>query len=73
MLRHGRESRRSYHRPLNEICRDLRCTNGPTRSVRQTGNRLVSYASHPALEGTTCGEGMVRLRVIRCFFSFSVI
>ncbi|EFX89976.1 hypothetical protein DAPPUDRAFT_309664 [Daphnia pulex] len=57
MLRHGRESRRSPQRPLHEICRDLRCTSVPARSVRQIGSRLVSYAAHPALEGTTCGEG----------------
>lgn len=64
MLRHGRESRRSPQRPLHEICRDLRCTSVPARSVRQIGSRLVSYAAHPALEGTTCGEGKVRLLAI---------
>lgn len=59
MLRYGRESRRNSQRPLNEICRDLRCTKVPPRLVRQSGTSLVSYGSHPALEGTACGEGMV--------------
>lgn len=58
MLRYGRESRRNSQRPLNEICRDLRCTKVPPRLVRQSGTSLVSYGSHPALEGTACGEGM---------------
>ena len=63
MLRYGRESRRIPQRALSEICRDLRCTNVPARPVRQTGSGLVSLASHPALEGSTCGEGMVFLNV----------
>ncbi|KAI9550354.1 hypothetical protein GHT06_001581 [Daphnia sinensis] len=45
-------------RPLSEICRDLRCTKVPPRLVRQSGTSLLSYGSHPALEGTACGEGM---------------
>ena len=65
MLRYGRESRRALQRSLNEICRDLRCTNNNgenQRFVRQTGSVTTSYTSHPALEGTACGEGMVRYK-----------
>lgn len=59
ILRYGKESRRIAQRTLNEICRDLRCTNVPTRTTRQIGTGLLSYASHPALEGTECGDNMV--------------
>lgn len=59
MLRYGKESRRIAQRALNEICRDLRCTNVSTRTARQIGTGLLSYSSHPALEGTACGENMV--------------
>ena len=60
MLRYGKESRIITQRALNEICRDLRCTNVPTRTVRQVvSSGLLSHTSHPALEGTTCGDGMV--------------
>lgn len=71
ILRYGRESRRSPQRPLNEICRDLRCTNVPSRTVRQVGGGSLSYASHPALEGTSCGDGMVRIVTKIVKFNFS--
>ena len=62
MLKYGRNSRRAPHRSLNDICRDLRCTEPekPARSTRQALSSSLTYStSHPALEGTSCGESMV--------------
>lgn len=59
MLRHGKRSRKSSQTPLNEICRDLRCTSVSPRVNRQTSSGISQYTSHPALEGTPCGDNMV--------------
>lgn len=48
MLKYGRESRHATRQPLSEVCRDLHC-----RRERYT------WTSHPALEGTRCGEHKV--------------
>ena len=55
MLRFGKDSHQVTQRSLSEICRDLRCTN----SVLKMARPIDSFASHPALEGTLCGEGKV--------------
>ncbi|XP_054722580.1 A disintegrin and metalloproteinase with thrombospondin motifs 16-like [Uloborus diversus] len=48
-LRYGEGSRRSALQSPEEICRMLRCNTG-------YGNKGVSFAAHPALEGTGCGR-----------------
>ena len=53
VLIYGKDSRQKTQRSLNEICRDLHCTN--TSPDRQ----LDSLVSHPALEGTPCGHEKV--------------
>lgn len=43
----------SYHSPaqlIDEICKDVQCS-----------REHYSWTSHPALEGTTCGNNKVRL------------
>lgn len=48
-LRFGSSSRHSPHQPLEEMCRMLRCDTS-------RGLTPVSFAAHPALEGTPCGH-----------------
>lgn len=48
MLKYGKDSRHATRQPLSEVCRDLHC-----RRERYT------WTSHPALEGTKCGEHKV--------------
>ncbi|XP_064479441.1 A disintegrin and metalloproteinase with thrombospondin motifs 16-like isoform X2 [Ornithodoros turicata] len=48
-LRFGTTSRHSPHQPLEEMCRMLRCDTNRDLTP-------VSYAAHPALEGTPCGR-----------------
>ncbi|GIY17528.1 a disintegrin and metalloproteinase with thrombospondin motifs 16 [Caerostris darwini] len=48
-LRYGDGSRRSNLQSSEEICRMLRCDTG-------YGSKGVSFAAHPALEGTSCGR-----------------
>ncbi|KAL3252391.1 hypothetical protein MRX96_017704 [Rhipicephalus microplus] len=50
-LRFGSASRRTNHQPLQDICRMLRCE-------MNRGITPVSFAAHPALEGTPCAENM---------------
>lgn len=47
MLKYGKDSVRSRSQPLPDICRDLHCQRD-----------RYTWTSHPALEGTYCGEGM---------------
>lgn len=48
MLKYGKDSVRSKNQNLAEICRDLHCQRD-----------RYTWTSHPALEGTWCGEMMV--------------
>ncbi|KAH9631889.1 hypothetical protein HF086_014361, partial [Spodoptera exigua] len=48
MLKYGRGSRHSGAQSLEDICRDLHCQ-----------RERYTWTSHPALEGTRCGEDMV--------------
>lgn len=48
MLKYGRDSVRSPAQAFNDICRDLHCQRS-----------RYTWTSHPALEGTSCGNGMV--------------
>lgn len=50
-LRFGSASRRTAQQPLQDICRMLRCE-------MNRGITPVSFAAHPALEGTPCAENM---------------
>ncbi|XP_077499607.1 A disintegrin and metalloproteinase with thrombospondin motifs 18-like [Amblyomma americanum] len=50
-LRFGSASRRTTHQPLQDICRMLRCE-------MNRGITPVSFAAHPALEGTPCADNM---------------
>ncbi|XP_045502025.1 A disintegrin and metalloproteinase with thrombospondin motifs adt-1-like [Colias croceus] len=47
MLKYGRGSRHSNAQNLEDICRDLHCQ-----------RERYTWTSHPALEGTKCGEDM---------------
>lgn len=47
MLKYGRGSRHSGAQSLEDICRDLHCQ-----------RERYTWTSHPALEGTKCGEDM---------------
>ncbi|XP_063830905.1 A disintegrin and metalloproteinase with thrombospondin motifs adt-2 [Ostrinia nubilalis] len=47
MLKYGRGSRHSAAQNLEDICRDLHCQ-----------RERYTWTSHPALEGTKCGEDM---------------
>ncbi|XP_045777197.1 A disintegrin and metalloproteinase with thrombospondin motifs adt-1-like [Maniola jurtina] len=47
MLKYGRGSRHSGAQNLEDICRDLHCQ-----------RERYTWTSHPALEGTRCGEDM---------------
>ncbi|XP_050674591.1 A disintegrin and metalloproteinase with thrombospondin motifs 16-like [Leptidea sinapis] len=47
MLKYGRGSRHSAVQNLEDICRDLHCQ-----------RERYTWTSHPALEGTKCGEDM---------------
>lgn len=47
MLKYGKDSVRSSNQPLNDICRDLHCQRD-----------RYTWTSHPALEGTDCGENL---------------
>ncbi|XP_022119550.2 A disintegrin and metalloproteinase with thrombospondin motifs 16 [Pieris rapae] len=47
MLKYGRGSRHSGSQNLEDICRDLHCQ-----------RERYTWTSHPALEGTRCGEDM---------------
>lgn len=49
MLKYGKDSVRSKSQNIGEICRDLHCQRD-----------RYTWTSHPALEGTTCGDSMVR-------------
>lgn len=49
MLKYGKDSIKSTQQPLNEICRDLHCQRD-----------RYTWTSHPALEGTKCGDTKVR-------------
>ena len=48
MLKYGKESVRSKNQNIGEICRDLHCQRD-----------RYTWTSHPALEGTNCGDYMV--------------
>lgn len=50
MLKYGKDSIRSRNQPLPDICRDLHCQ-----------RERYTWTSHPALEGTECGEMMVNI------------
>ncbi|XP_055836780.1 A disintegrin and metalloproteinase with thrombospondin motifs 16 isoform X1 [Episyrphus balteatus] len=50
MLKYGRDSVRSPNQIISDICRDLHCQRD-----------RYTWTSHPALEGTSCGE-MMRCR-----------
>lgn len=45
MLKYGKDSSRSLIQPEKEICRDLHCQRD-----------RYTWTSHPALEGTNCGD-----------------
>ncbi|KAL7022303.1 hypothetical protein ACKWTF_012198 [Chironomus riparius] len=47
MLKYGKESIRSKNQNIGEICRDLHCQRD-----------RYTWTSHPALEGTNCGDYM---------------
>ncbi|KAH1007972.1 hypothetical protein HUJ04_005135 [Dendroctonus ponderosae] len=47
MLKYGRGSKHSSQQPLDDVCRDLHCE-----------RERYTWTSHPALEGTYCGNGM---------------
>lgn len=47
MLKYGKDSVRSKSQNLGEICRDLHCQRD-----------RYTWTSHPALEGTNCGDSM---------------
>lgn len=48
MLKYGKDSIQSQIQPVKEICRDLHCQRD-----------RYTWTSHPALEGTGCGESKV--------------
>lgn len=48
MLKYGKDSVRSKNQNIGEICRDLHCQRD-----------RYTWTSHPALEGTNCGDFMV--------------
>ena len=48
MLKYGKDSIRSRSQHLSDICRDLHCQRD-----------RYTWTSHPALEGTSCGDTMV--------------
>lgn len=52
MLKYGRGSKHSSQQPLDDVCRDLHCE-----------RERYTWTSHPALEGTMCGNGMVSIIV----------
>lgn len=54
MLKYGRGSRHSAGQSIEDICRDLHCQ-----------RERYTWTSHPALEGTKCGEEMVRYKMSR--------
>ncbi|CAG9856832.1 unnamed protein product [Phyllotreta striolata] len=47
MLKYGKGSKHSTQQPLNDVCRDLHCE-----------RERYTWTSHPALEGTICGNSM---------------
>ena len=47
MLKYGKDSIRSHDQSFTDICRDLHCQ-----------RERYTWTSHPALEGTACGENM---------------
>ncbi|CAH1169956.1 unnamed protein product, partial [Phaedon cochleariae] len=47
MLKYGRGSKHSSQQALNDVCRDLHCE-----------RERYTWTSHPALEGTLCGNSM---------------
>ncbi|XP_050512535.1 A disintegrin and metalloproteinase with thrombospondin motifs adt-1-like [Diabrotica virgifera virgifera] len=47
MLKYGKGSKHSAQQPLNDVCRDLHCE-----------RERYTWTSHPALEGTVCGNNM---------------
>ncbi|XP_073811990.1 ADAMTS metallopeptidase stall [Musca autumnalis] len=47
MLKYGKESTRARTQSLSDICRDLHCQRD-----------RYTWTSHPALEGTACGDNM---------------
>lgn len=49
LLKYGRESVRSKTQQFDDICRDLHCQRD-----------RYTWTSHPALEGTYCGQSKVR-------------
>lgn len=53
LLKYGRNSVRSATQQLAEVCRDLHCQRD-----------RYTWTSHPSLEGTRCGEAMVRINSI---------
>ncbi|KOB68209.1 Uncharacterized protein OBRU01_18703, partial [Operophtera brumata] len=55
MLKYGRGSRHSAGQSLEDICRDLHCQ-----------RERYTWTSHPALEGTKCGEEMQYCRGGEC-------
>ena len=50
MLKYGRGSIHATQQPLDDICRDLHCQ-----------RERYTWTSHPALEGTFCGNDKVTL------------
>ncbi|CAG9762316.1 unnamed protein product [Ceutorhynchus assimilis] len=47
MLKYGGGSKHSSQQPIDDVCRDLHCE-----------RERYTWTSHPALEGTHCGNGM---------------
>lgn len=48
MLKYGKDSSRARNQALADICRDLHCQRD-----------RYTWTSHPALEGTSCGDNNV--------------
>jgi hypothetical protein len=48
MLKYGRGSIHAIQQPLDDVCRDLHCQRD-----------RYTWTSHPALEGTFCGNNKV--------------
>jgi hypothetical protein len=59
MLKYGKESVRSKNQNIGEICRDLHCQRD-----------RYTWTSHPALEGTNCGDYMVNKVILSSDFMY---
>lgn len=58
MLKYGKDSNRARSQSLSDICRDLHCQRD-----------RYTWTSHPALEGTSCGDNNVSIEYF-CSNSF---